>query len=74
VGLHVVNPVISEVFSQVHCMKLGKPVPQFDLNHGMSLTLLSLSAIFSFGKRMKSHSTKSGEHGECGMTVSHFVL
>jgi len=68
----MVNPVIMppfKAFSQVHCMDLGKPVSQFDLNHGMLLTLLLLNAIINFGKRMKSHSAKSGEHGKCGMTV-----
>ena len=71
----MVNPVIMppfKAFSQVHCMKLGKPVSQFGLNTGMLLTLLLLSAIFSFAKRMKSHSAKSGEHGKCRMTVMSF--
>ena len=53
-------------------MDLGKPVSQFGLNRGMLLTLLLLNAIISFGKRMKSHSAKFGEHGKCGMTVIMF--
>ena len=61
----MMNPVMMppfRAFSQVHCMKIG-------LNHAMLLTLLSLNAIFSYEKRMKSHSAQSGEHGKCGMAV-----
>jgi len=71
----MLNPVIMppfKAFSQVHGMDLGKPVSQFGLNRGMLLTLLLLNAIISFGKRMKSHSAKFGEHGKCGMTVIMF--
>lgn len=67
--VNLVNMPPFKAFSQVHCMKIGKPVSQFGLNHGMLLTLLLLNAVFSFGKRMKSLNAKYGEHGRCGMTV-----
>jgi hypothetical protein len=49
------------LYSDVHCLKLGKCVLQFSLNHDNVLKSPSLNAILSSGERENSNITETGE-------------